>query len=216
MEIPSIDERAAVHSALGDPVRLGIIEELASSDRTSVELAAAFDVSSNLLAHHLATLERVGLIERAPSAGDRRRRYVRLRRAVLDQITVTAARVCGPVLFVCTHNSARSQLAAALWHAATGDSASSAGTHPARQVHTEAVAAAERHGLDLSDATPRLLESGDLGAQMVITVCDRAHEELPQPSLRLHWSIADPAAVGTPDAFDTAVDALNERIHALA
>lgn len=213
--IDDVAKRAAVHAALGDPARLAIVEELAHSDRTSAELAARFDLPTNLLAHHLAALERVGLIERSPSSGDRRRRYVRLVRPTLERARVMTGSVKGPVLFVCTHNSARSQLAAALWHRRTGDTAASAGTHPAERVHPKAVAAAKRHGLDLTDATPRLLEPDDLDVEVVVTVCDRAHEELEGSERWLHWSLPDPAEAGTAAAFDATIDALDERIAAL-
>ena len=59
---------------------------------------------------------------------------------------------------MCTHNSARSQLAAALWTQLTNQPADSAGTHPAARVHPGAVAAARRAGLDLTDARPKLLD----------------------------------------------------------
>lgn len=215
MVIDDVAKRAAVHAALGDPARLAIVEELAHSDRTSAELAARFDLPTNLLAHHLAALERVCLIERSPSSGDRRRRYVRLVRPTLERARVMTGSVKGPVLFVCTHNSARSQLAAALWHRRTGDTAASAGTHPAERVHPKAVAAAKRHGLDLTDATPRLLEPDDLDVEVVVTVCDRAHEELEGSERWLHWSLPDPAQAGTAAAFDATIDALDERIAAL-
>lgn len=215
MVINDVAKRAAVHAALGDPARLAIVEELAHSDRNSAELAARFDLPTNLLAHHLAALERVGLIERSPSSGDRRRRYVRLVRPTLERARVMTGSVKGPVLFVCTHNSARSQLAAALWHRRTGDTAASAGTHPADRVHPKAVAAAKRHGLDLTDATPRLLEPDDLDVEVVVTVCDRAHEELEGSERWLHWSLPDPAEAGTAAAFDATIDALDERIAAL-
>lgn len=215
MVIDEVAKRAAVHAALGDPARLAIVEELAHSDRTSAELAARLDLPTNLLAHHLAALERVGLIERSPSSGDRRRRYVRLVRPTLERARVMTGSVKGPVLFVCTHNSARSQLAAALWHRRTGDTAASAGTHPAERVHPKAVAAAKRHGLDLTDATPRLLEPDDLDVEVVVTVCDRAHEELEGSERWLHWSLPDPAEAGTAAAFDATIDALDERIAAL-
>ena len=113
-------ERASLHAALGDPVRLGIVEDLASSDRSPTELAEAFGLASNLLAHHLDVLENVGLIDRFVSAGDRRRRYVRLVREPLADLGLVTARAAGSVLFVCSHNSARSQLAAGLYQARTG------------------------------------------------------------------------------------------------
>ena len=89
--VDSVAERAAVHAALGEPVRLAIVEDLAVSDRSPKELAARFSVPSNLLAHHLDVLEDVGLIERFVSAGDRRRRYVRLVRAPLARLGVATA-----------------------------------------------------------------------------------------------------------------------------
>ena len=119
------------------------------------------------------------------------------------------------VVFVCTHNSARSQLAAALWQQLLGPTASSAGTQPAEQVHPAAVAAGQRHGLDLSGAVPHLLDDADRRA-MIITVCDRAHEQL-VPSLdNWHWSIPDPVDIGTDDAFDRAVTQLDNRIRTLS
>lgn len=208
-------ERAAVHAALGEAVRLAIVEDLAVSDRSPKELADRFSVPSNLLAHHLDVLEDVGLIERFVSAGDRRRRYVRLVRAPLARLGVATARPAGRVLFVCSHNSARSQLAAALWTARTGGAATSAGTHPADRVHPEAVGAASRAGLDLSLAKPRLL--GSVGQdELVVTVCDQAHEELdPEPGW-WHWSLPDPVEDGRAAAFDAVITQLDDRINARA
>jgi ArsR family transcriptional regulator, arsenate/arsenite/antimonite-responsive transcriptional repressor / arsenate reductase (thioredoxin) len=211
----SIDRRAAVHAALGEPVRLAIVEDLATSDRSPKELAARFSIPTNLLAHHLDVLEEVGLIERFVSAGDRRRRYVRLVRAPLARLGVATARPAGQVLFVCSHNSARSQLAAALWSARTGGSAASAGTHPADRVHPGAVAAAKRVGLDLSDRTPRLLAAAEQ-ADLVVTVCDQAHEELDADPGWWHWSLPDPVQDGRAAAFDAVVHELDDRIRAVA
>jgi protein-tyrosine-phosphatase len=210
----SIIERAAVHAALGEPVRLAIVDDLATSDRSPKELAARFSLPTNLLAHHLDVLEGVGLIERFESAGDRRRRYVRLVREPLAHLGVTATRPADRVLFVCSHNSARSQLAAAMWSARTGKRASSAGTHPADRVHPGAVAAAARAGIDLSDAAPRMLDP-DERADLVVTVCDRAHEELDAPPGWWHWSLPDPIEDGRAAAFDAVVSDLDDRIRAV-
>jgi protein-tyrosine-phosphatase len=219
--VPSLDarigRRAAVHAALGEPVRLAIVDHLAASDRAPSVLSARFGLTGNLLAHHLDVLERVGLIERRVSAGDRRRRYVRLRRDALGDLAVpTTGRRGGRALFVCTHNSARSQLAAALWRRRTGDEASSAGTHPAERVHPGALAAARRAGLDLGGARPRVLDPGDLAVDLVVTVCDRAHEELDAPVEWLHWSIRDPVESDSRRAFDAALAELDHRISAIA
>lgn len=117
---------------------------------------------------------------------------------------------------MCTHNSARSQLAAALWRAHTCGPASSAGTHPADRVHPGAVAAAARAGLDLDDSRPRMLDDRDTDAELVVTVCDRAHEEIRPPDSWLHWSVPDPVEVGTAEAFDAALAELDQRITAFA
>jgi protein-tyrosine-phosphatase/DNA-binding HxlR family transcriptional regulator len=211
----TVARRAAVHAALGEPVRLAIVEDLAASDRSPTELAARFSMPTNLLAHHLDVLEDVGLIERFVSSGDRRRRYVRLVREPLALLGVATARPAGLVMFVCSHNSARSQLAAALWTARTGGEATSAGTHPADRVHPGAVAAASRAGLDLSGARPRSLDA-DQRADLVVTVCDQAHEELRPESDWWHWSLPDPVEDGRPVAFDAVIDELDDRIRAVA
>jgi protein-tyrosine-phosphatase len=116
---------------------------------------------------------------------------------------------------VCTRNSARSQLAAALWEAVAGAPAGSAGTHPADRVHRGAVAAARRAGLDLSQARPRHLGEVRELPPVVVTVCDRAHEELTPGPTWLHWSVADPVPDGTRAAFDTTVAELRRRIDAV-
>lgn len=207
--------RAARHAALGEPVRLAIVDELAASDRTPVELRQLFGIESNLLAHHLDVLDAAGLIERTRSSGDGRRRYVHLLRPALADLTVGTAVLSGAALFVCTRNSARSQLAAALWQALVGADAESAGTHPADAVHPGAVAAGERAGLDLTTATTRTLDDVEAPA-LVVTVCDRAHEELPGHPGWLHWSVPDPVSVGTVAAFDATVAELTDRITAVA
>ena len=221
-ESPNLARRAARHAALGDPARLAIAEASLCCDRSPVELGRLLGLGSNLLAHHLEVLEGVGLIERSRSAGDGRRRYVRLRREALEDLTVGPSAPAlestgstGSTMFICTGNSARSQLAEALWRSITGAECCSAGTHPGPEVHPGALAAAQRAGLDLSAAEPRLLRVSDIDAELVVTVCDRAHEELDAAPGWLHWSIPDPVADGSPEAFDTVVDELTERIESL-
>jgi protein-tyrosine-phosphatase/DNA-binding transcriptional ArsR family regulator len=212
---PDTTLRAARHAALGDPTRLAIVDELAVADRAPSELALLAGLSSNLLAHHLDVLEDVGLISRTRSSGDGRRRYVHLRPAALARLSPGRAVAAGPPLFVCTRNSARSQLAAALWHAMAGEAASSAGTHPADTVHRGALAAARRAGLDVTGATPRALPDVAKLPPLVITVCDRAHEELAGAPSWLHWSVPDPVPVGTAAAFDATIAELRGRIGVL-
>lgn len=208
-----LERRAAIHAALGDPARLAIVDELVASDRSPAELSAALGVAPTRLAFHLDRLEHAGLITRTISSGDRRRKYVQLVHEVLPAIGVRPARPSVPVLFVCTHNSARSQLAAALWRSELGDPAESAGTEPAEHVHPGAVAAARRAGLDLGDARPTKLDEVP-SDRHVVTVCDRAHEELGIPSW--HWSIPDPVDDGDDAAFDLALRRLLDHITPLA
>jgi protein-tyrosine-phosphatase len=167
---------------------------------------------SNLLAHHLDVLERAGLISRTASAGDRRRRYVRLAVDSLDLAAQATRPPGGSVLFVCSQNSARSQLAMALWGVLVGTPAESAGTRPARRVHPGAVAAARRAGLDLCGACPRRIDEVEFIPDVIVTVCDEAHEELAPHGDGLHWSIVDPVPRGTAKAFDRALGALRARI----
>ena len=188
------------------------MDELLACDRSPVELRRLTGTESNLLAHHLDVLAGVGLITRRRSSGDGRRRYVHLDQAALITVMVTARVAPQPVVFVCTHNSARSQLAAALWTAITLAPADSAGTQPARRVHPGALDAARRAGLDLSGAVPREMAEVELIDRLVVTVCDRAHEELDPPPSWLHWSIPDPVAAPTRAAFDRTVTELRQRI----
>ncbi len=207
-----LEQRAEIHAALGDASRLAIVDALSSSDRSPLELQQRFAIPSNLLAHHLDVLEAADLIERSRSSGDGRRRYVHLRAETLDWLRLRPVLDPRPALFVCTANSARSQLAAALWHSITGTRAVSAGTHPADVVHAGAVAAGRRAGLDLTTARPQGLRDIRRRPALTITVCDRAHEELdPEPDW-LHWSIPDPVPAGTRAAFDATVVELRRRI----
>jgi protein-tyrosine-phosphatase/DNA-binding HxlR family transcriptional regulator len=208
-----IGERARMFAALGEPVRLAMVDDLAVSDRAPVELAERHGLASNLLAHHLDVLEQAGLIERSRSSGDGRRRYVRLRHEVLDVLGVGMAVPDGPVVFVCTHNSARSQFAAALWRQRTGNDASSAGTAPAATVHPLAVKVARRMGVDIADRTPHAYADVRTTPDLVVSVCDRAGESpVPFSARRLHWSIADPVADGRIAAFDAAFADISDRI----
>jgi ArsR family transcriptional regulator, arsenate/arsenite/antimonite-responsive transcriptional repressor / arsenate reductase (thioredoxin) len=214
IDVETFNRRVARHAALGDPVRLAVVDHLAGSDHSPQELQQLLDVPSNLLAHHLDVLESVGLIARGRSSGDGRRRYVHLHVDAFGDLAPRRMVEPQPATFICTANSARSQLAAALWTAIVAQPASSAGTHPAERVHPRAVAAAERAGLDLTGATPALLHERPAG--LVVTVCDRAHEELAPTDGWLHWSIPDPVAEGTKSAFDRTVAELTNRIKTVA
>lgn len=216
----SLVERAAIHGVLADPHRLEIVDELAMSDRSPSELGISLGIGSNLLAHHLRVLEEAGIVERLASAGDARRRYVRL---VPDAVSViaepVATLVARHVLFVCTANSARSQLAAAVWNARHDVRASSAGTRPAERVRREAIEAAARAGLNLRGSRTRSIDEVTDDPDLVVTVCDIAHEQvrsLSADAKLLHWSIPDPARSRSPSAFDRALGRITARVEILA
>ncbi len=126
------------------------------------------------------------------------------------------------VLFLCTHNSARSQMAEGLLRhfGGLGYEAFSAGTE-ATSVRPEAVAVMREIGIDIKSQTSKTLHRlVDARFDCVVTVCDAANDVCPYfpgPTRRLHWSIADPAAVqGTPEqrqaAFRRARNELRHRI----
>lgn len=213
---PGYTERAAIHAALADPGRLAIVDHLLLADASPSELQALLSMSSNLLAHHLGVLEQAGIVRRTRSEGDRRRTYLRLNHEALDAMVPHAARRATRVVFVCTQNSARSQLAVAVWNRLASLPATSAGTHPAAKVHPGAVAAARRRSLAMRPHRPRHLDDVLLRTDLVIAVCDNAHEELPAGLGRIHWSIPDPVRTPGADSFDRALDDLTERIHRLA
>lgn len=207
--------RATVHAALADPARLRITDALAEGDLSPSELASMLAMPSNLLAHHLGVLEHAGIITRRRSEGDRRRTYMRLVPAALDQLNGPVARAARRVLFVCTANSARSHLAAALWRQASSIPAVSAGTHPAAAIDPGAIDAAQRHLLALRRLRPRHISEIRRDGDLVVTVCDLAHEELGTLAL-VHWSVPDPVPAGDPGSFDAAVAELAERVARLA
>ncbi|WP_369045867.1 ArsR family transcriptional regulator [Sinomonas sp. P10A9] len=214
-ELISLTRRAAVHAALGEPARLRIVDLLALGDRSPAELQAELGMASNLVSHHLRTLEAVGLVSRHRSEADRRRTYVRLVRTGTAGLLAAATVHAPRVLFVCYANSARSQLAQALWKQASPVPSASAGTHPADGIALGAQDVAARHGLDLTGSHPEMLAGTVRQGDLMIAVCDRAHEELPA-SDRLHWSIPDPVAVGTPAAFEAAFSQIAERVQDLS
>jgi len=126
------------------------------------------------------------------------------------------------VLFLCTHNSARSQMAEGLLRHKAADSfeVCSAGTSPVG-LHPLAVAVMGEVGIDISSHRSKPVEEvSNRRFDIVITVCDQAREEcpyLPACAERLHWSVRDPAAVRGRDeaqleAFRSARNELARRI----
>lgn len=210
----TLARRAAVYAALGDPARLRIVDILTTGDAAPSELIETLGIASNLLAHHLRVLREVGLVSSHRSQGDGRRQYVRL---VEHTLTVATPPVAPPgrVVFVCTANSARSHLAAALWRRVSDVPSTSAGTHPGDRIDPGAIAVAGRHDLPLPRRRPRALADVIGEGDLVITVCDLAHEDLGVPHT-LHWSVPDPVRVGTESAFDAAYAEIEGRVLALA
>jgi ArsR family transcriptional regulator, arsenate/arsenite/antimonite-responsive transcriptional repressor / arsenate reductase (thioredoxin) len=210
-----LERRAAVHAALADPARLAIVDALGDGDASPSELAGMLTMPSNLLAHHLRVLEETGLVTRRRSEGDKRRTYRQLVPGALDALAGPPRRSAQRVVFVCTANSARSHLAAALWRRASRIPAVSAGTHPADRIDPGAVDAAGRHRLPLPRIRPRHISDVQLDGDLVVTVCDLAHEELGTLAA-VHWSVPDPVPAGDPDSFDTALTELVSRVGRLA
>ena len=146
----------------------------------------------------------------------------------IDAATPDANSAEGPsrkrVIFVCTGNSARSQMAEALLRHEAGDrfEVVSGGVNP-RPVHPMAIAAMAKIGIDISGAESKsLLRFVKEPFDYVITVCDRARQfcpVFPGGGEKLHWGIDDPAEAEGTDAqrqaaFDRALRELSGRIHA--
>ncbi len=211
-------DRVRILAALADPLRLGIVDLLATGDRSPGALATALDVPGNLLAHHLNVLEGAGVISRARSEADRRRSYVQLVPGALDDLLMVGSQPVAPrVVFVCTQNSARSQMARALWDSRSKLPVASAGTRPATRVNPSAVAVARRHGVRIPRTRPthvsEVLRPGDY----VVSVCDSAHEELESHEVpHVHWSVRDPVRAGTDTAFEQAFADVDRRVRRLA
>lgn len=211
-----LQRRADAFAALGDPGRLRIVDLLAMGDMSSSEIADLLGMKSNLVAFHANVLEDRGIARRVRSESDGRRSYLQLVPEAFSDLTLAPRKVEGRVLFVCTANSARSQLARAIWGAHSAIPAESAGTHPGERVHAGALAAAARHGLHLDGGVrPRSLTEVARPGDFVISVCDHAHENLGGRD-DVHWSIRDPAHTGSDEEFDRTVSELRARIARVA
>jgi ArsR family transcriptional regulator, arsenate/arsenite/antimonite-responsive transcriptional repressor / arsenate reductase (thioredoxin) len=210
--------RARLLRALGDPVRLGVVDLLVAQDLSPDALAASLEVPGNLLAHHLKVLERAGLIVRTTSQHDRRRTYVRLVTPALAGLLPSQEPLAAPrVVFVCTRNSARSVMAEAAWRAVSDVPCASAGTRPAPRIHPRARTAVRKAGLALGCDRPRSITDVLAPDDLVVSVCDAVNEEIGAlPNVRLHWSIGDPARADSDAAFARALAELRRRTAQLA
>ncbi|MEK6207857.1 MAG: arsenate reductase ArsC [Chloroflexota bacterium] len=126
------------------------------------------------------------------------------------------------VLFLCSHNAARSQMAEGFLRTYAGDrfSVQSAGTK-STELHPLAVRAMREVGIDISGQRSKSVEEVGEGWDVVVTVCDANCPIPPRSGLKLRWSFPDPALAGGDDderlaAFRTVRDGIQKRVRSLA
>lgn len=193
-------------------LRWRLLRELAQSDRRVRELMASIDQPQNLVSYHLGKLRAAGLVTTRRSSADGRDVYYHLDLAQCAEYLAGAATALHPglhpdtartpvvrpvrVAFLCTGNSARSPMAAALLSHRAGEQvvAASAGSNP-KPLHPLAVRALEAYGIELRH-DPRHVDT--LAAErfdFVISLCDRLRERCPEfahhPTM-IHWSVPEP------------------------
>jgi len=200
---------------IADPVRWRLLHELGHGDLRVRELVAALGEPQNLVSYHLRQLRSGGLVTARRSNFDGRDTYYSLDLAGCAHALDGAAHALHPglaatrtsdaaaprrVLFVCTGNSGRSPMAAALLRHSGGHRvrAASAGTRP-RPLHPAAAAVLrDRYRVDISGHRPtHVTEVASTPFDCVISLCDKAREECPEfagSPRRVHWSLPDPAA----------------------
>lgn len=209
---------------LADESRQAIVRLLAQSDHRAGEIASVVRLPANAVSYHLKQLRAIGLLHDRRSSADARDVYYQLDVDRLHALFAAAGDALYPgmsaplgqpheqrdtapklsrplrVLFLCTHNSARSQMAEAILRQMGGDQveAFSAGSLPT-EVHPEALATLREAGIDTAELTAKSLEQF-IGEPLdyIITVCDRVRDicpSFPGDPAQAHWSIADPAVV---------------------
>jgi len=126
------------------------------------------------------------------------------------------------VLFLCSHNAARSQIAEGFLRRYAGDrfSVESAGTK-ATTIHPLAVRAMREVGIDISGQRSKSVDDVGEGWDVVVTVCDANCPIPPRSGLKLRWSFPDPAVAGGDEehrlaAFRTVRDGIEKRVRSLA
>jgi protein-tyrosine-phosphatase/DNA-binding transcriptional ArsR family regulator len=226
----------------GHPLRWRLLGELARSDLMVHELTGLVGQPQNLVSYHLAKLRDAHLVSARRSSADGRDAYYTVDLArVADLLTATGAamhpglRLIPPppgtaqagaakarVLFLCTGNSARSQMAEALIEHLSGGTveAASAGSHP-KPLHPNAIRVMRKRGIDISGNRTKHFDEFLSGQfDRVITLCDRVREVCPEfpchPEL-VHWSVPDPACEGATNrasypAFERTAAELETRI----
>lgn len=214
-----------VFRAAGHPLRWRLMTALAEGDLRVQELTTRVEQPQNLVSYHLKELRKLSLVEARRSLADGRDTYYRLDLARCGHLLADAGGSLHPglrwvsppvprspsvrVLFLCTGNSSRSQMAEAFARRA-GLEAYSAGSHP-KPVHPRAVEVMAARGFDLGAARSKHLdEFAGQGFDRVITLCDKVREVCPDCPGARHWSIPDPAR--EPALFDAVADELDERI----
>jgi protein-tyrosine-phosphatase/DNA-binding transcriptional ArsR family regulator len=200
----------------GHPLRWRLLRELAHSDRRVGELCELTGRPQSLVSYHLRQLRDGGLVSMHPSAASRRDTYYVLDLGLCGELLASSAVSLHPglarsphqrtlprsastrVLFLCTGNSSRSQIAEALAEQMSGGAvrAVSAGSDP-KPLHPNAVRVMRARGIDLSGRRSKdLSEFAAERFDYVISLCDRVREVCPDvpewPEL-IHWSIPDPA-----------------------
>ncbi len=203
-------------------VRWKLLQLLAHSDYRVQDLVGRLQLPQNLVSYHLKQLRQGQLVTERRSSADERSSFYSLDVQHFQSLYLAAGETLHPaviaammperqdeskmqaplrVLFLCTENSARSQMAEALLrHLSHGTvEAFSAGSQPALHIHPLARRCMEEHGIDMSHAVPKHFEVF-LGQPFdaIVTVCDRVMESCPtfpgDPE-RVHWSFLDPATV---------------------
>jgi protein-tyrosine-phosphatase len=205
---------------LADETRLALVRLLALTDLRVHELVAAVQAPQNTVSYHLKQLRALGLVREHRSTADGRDTYYQVDWPRLQALYHAVGQTLHPgilpggedalageppdplrVLFLCTHNSARSQLAEGLLRRLGGDQVAvySAGSRPAASVHPDVLALLTQWGIDATRQTPKSLEPFRQQVfDYVITVCDRTRERcpvFPGDPIQIHWSCPDPAAI---------------------
>ena len=244
MAIPTHGTPPPVLALGADPVRWALMRELSQSDRQVDELVDALKKPQNLVSYHLGKLRAAQVISVRRSSHDARGLYYRLDlprcqellsgavhalHQSLEVTAMTSVREPGSavrgtsVLFLCTANSARSQMAEGLLRAAAADvSVASAGNKPS-SVHPNAIRAMKKRGIDISGQTSKHLDGfRETAFDTVVTVCDHLKEEcpdVPRAGHVVHWSIPDPVSegenAGKLSAFERVADELAVRVQYL-
>ncbi|MEA2332713.1 MAG: ArsR family transcriptional regulator, arsenate/arsenite/antimonite-responsive transcriptional, partial [Thermoleophilaceae bacterium] len=202
----------------GHPLRWRLLSELARSDRRVGELCELAGQRQSLVSYHLRQLRDGGVVSARRSLADGRDTYYMLELARCGELLVSAGASLHPglasaggsqpgpgrglprarMLFLCTGNSARSQMAEALAEQLSAGvvRAASAGSHP-KPLHPDAVRVMRSRGIDLSGRRSKQLdEFTSRRFDYVISLCDRVREicpEFPGTPQTIHWSVSDPA-----------------------